>query len=127
MKKSLLKLCLRISYAALNKHDPYTRYKHFSFVIQHNRLIDWGTNRCVDSIIPGYEDHQALHSEVLAMKRAKGLLIKGEKFDVINIRYNKSGHLKICKPCEVCYGFLKFCGCEKIWYTNNNGDWEVME
>ena len=127
MKKSLLTLCYRIAKSALKKHDKDTRYKHCTFVIQDNTLIEWGTNRCVDSPLPGYADYQALHSEVLAMKRAKGVLDHNKGFEVINIRFNKSGFLKISKPCDVCYGYLKWCGCDKIYYTTNKGVFEVID
>jgi hypothetical protein len=61
-----------------------------------------------------------LHSEVDSYNKAKGLL-KGASFEVVNIRLNCSGELRISKPCPCCYSLLKALNCKAFFYSTENG------
>lgn len=120
LKSSLLVECLRISCKHLPKHPEFNAYKHYSFVIQNNSIIEWGTNRAAPSII-GYQPWQKLHSENQAYFRAQGLLNKNKRFDIVNIRLNKSGDILLSHPCKCCISFLKHLGCNYVWFTTALG------
>jgi hypothetical protein len=123
MTNKLLDICLTIAKHYLPKHSRKNGYKHFSFIIQNNKLIEWGTNKSGPPIAYlGYQKHQMIHSENLAYKRAKGLIDKNEYFEVINIRLNSSGILKISKPCTCCSIFLKNFKCRTIWFSSTNSN-----
>lgn len=123
MTKKLLDTCLTIAMHYLPKHTRVDGYKHFSFIIQNNKLVEWGTNRSGPPLkMFGYAEHQMIHSENLAYRRAKGLLDKTKKFQVINIRLNGSGELKISKPCQCCTNFLRNLGCSSIWFSQSNSE-----
>lgn len=120
MKKSHLIECLRIAKDHLPKHPEFDCYKHYSFIIQHDKIIEWGTNRSGPPII-GYFSWQKIHSENIAYFRARGLLEKGEPFETVNIRFNKTGKMLLSKPCKCCISFLKYLGCSNIWFTTEVG------
>lgn len=127
MTKKLLQTCLTIARHYLPNHPRKDGYKHFSFIVQHNQLVEWGTNRSAPPLFYyGYEEHQMLHSENVAYKKARGLLNSGEPFEVVNIRMNIDGSIKISKPCPCCIAFLKNLGCKRIWYTDESGCFRKM-
>jgi hypothetical protein len=120
MKKSLFTDCVRVGLQHLPNHPQFDCYKHFSFIIQRDTLIEWGTNRSAPPMI-GYQSHQKFHSENQAYFRAKGLLRRNEPFETVNIRFNKSGKMLLSKPCKCCISFLKFLGCRAIWFSTDAG------
>lgn len=128
MKSSLLREALRISLVTLPKNRQ--RYKHWSFIIQGNSMVEYGTN--IDSVPPvhfGYHNRiedglPKLHSEIRAWRKAKGLLAP-IGFEVINIRLNTNGEWRNSRPCSACQELLQALGCFKVWYTTNNG-WKSL-
>jgi hypothetical protein len=123
MTNKLLDVCLTVAKHYLPKHSRKDGYKHFSFVIQNDKLVEWGTNKSGPPLkYNGYDQHCMIHSENLAYKRARGLLDKNKYFEVINIRLNIAGNLKISKPCPCCSVFLKNLGCKTIWYSQSDSN-----
>ena len=124
MKKSLLIEALKIASKKFKNHSE--KYIHYSFIIQNNKIIEWGMNRPghpakhygynKKSIDPTFV--AKIHAEIDAFQKAKGLLNKTKYFDIINIRVNKEGKLRISKPCICCFHLLKELGCRNFYYTN---------
>jgi len=124
MKRKLLQECLTIAHKnnTPTKHPQWNCYKHFSFIIHRNKIVDWGTNRAGSPLTFGYEPYSKIHSEVDAYFRAKGLMRKGELFEVVNIRLTKGFKLKSSSPCKCCWNFLRNLGCKRIWFTTDTGE-----
>ena len=120
MKQTILKECIRIAREKNLQRD--SDFRHFSFIIQRNKLIEWGTNvsRVPPLIHFGYSNTSGWHSEVNAYRKAKGIIGEGY-FEVINIRLNKLGDLRISKPCKCCHAFLKELGCKDVWFSTDAG------
>jgi hypothetical protein len=118
MKKSILTQCIHWSnrYNTIEKHPEFLNYKHFSYIIQDNKVISFGLNRAGPPPI-GYLKYQKIHSEYIAWRKAKGLLNKNKTFDIINIRLNKKNDFRLSKPCICCNNFLKSVGCKNIYYS----------
>ena len=122
MKKKIINECLNIAlkHNTPIKHPQWDCYKHFSFIIQKNKIVDWGTNRMGSSMtFLGYEPHQKIHSEVDAYFRARGIMNKSNTFEVVNIRLNKSNHMRSSNPCKCCFAFLKNLGCKRIHFSTD--------
>lgn len=68
-----------------------------------------------------YNDRSMIHSEAAAFKKVKGLLNRDKNFEVINIRLNKLNEYRVSKPCECCTNFLSIMGCNKVYYTTDEG------
>lgn len=121
MKRSLFKECLALAINHLPNH-PAKHYKHYSFIIQNNKIIEYGVNRYGPAYkIFGYQDHQMIHSENDAYKKARGLLSKGTFFDVVNIRLNSQGEMRNSFPCMCCLSYLKNFGCRRVYFSTNVG------
>lgn len=126
MKNSVLKRALRISIDYLPKHPQLKCYPHYSFIVQDNKIIEWATNVVYEPPIHfGYRmrisgGRPKLHAEFLAYKRARGILGR-RGFEVVNIRLNRSGMVRISKPCQCCHDFLSDLGCIKFWYSWEGG------
>lgn len=128
MKKKLLHECLRVSLETLEKH-PQKDFKHWSFIIQENKVVEWGVNmNGVPPVHFGYHSQLECpdghppksHAEFVAWRKARGLL-NGEPFECVNVRLNRRGETRISKPCECCYNFLKSLGCSNFWFTTEYG------
>ena len=122
MKKTIIYQCLQIAQNAIKqkKHPQWKCYKHFSFIIQQSKIIEWGMNRSSEPLI-GYPEYGKLHSECDAFFKAKGLLEHNKPFQVINIRCSSDGRLKMSKPCNCCVKFLGRLGCSEVWFTTELG------
>lgn len=117
MNKRILKKCLQIARSNLTKHNE--PYRHFTFIVIKNIIIEWGTNRRGEPLtFLGYDKHTKIHSEVDAYFKGKGLMGK-EPFEAINIRLAKNGELKNSRPCRCCTQFLKGFKCKRIWFTTH--------
>lgn len=126
--KKLISACESIAAANINKHPLYYdsgRKLHFSFIIAEGTIVEWGCNMAhTPPVHMGYSqriggNEPKLHSELVAYNKAKGLL-KNE-FDIINIRFNRAGQLRISMPCSVCYSILKGLGCKDFFFSNEDG------
>ena len=127
MKKTLLRRALGLALSQAEKHTAAQKYAHWSFIVQSNKIVDWGTNQnVIPPIYLGYSKSKdddfipKTHAEFAAWKKAKGLL-DDKPFEVINIRLNKRGEPKMSAPCKCCHGFLKVMGCSKVFYTTESG------
>lgn len=129
MKKSLYNEVLAIARRNITKHREYGHFLHYSFIIQGNQIVEWGTNnKRVPAIHNGYHDRirdldfsPKTHSEVDAWKKASGILDNRRSFQMINIRLNKAGEIRNSKPCECCFEILKAMGCSKFYYSSSVG------
>lgn len=122
MKRTILEECYRIALSNIKqkKHPQWSCYKHFSFVVQNNKIVEWGMNRSAEPLI-GYPEYGKLHSECDAYFKAKGLLDNTKAFIVINVRMGTMGQLKLSKPCSCCQQFLKRLNCREIWFSTELG------
>jgi hypothetical protein len=128
MKKKLITECLRIAYQnnTPTKHPQWECYHHFSFVIQKNDIINWGTNRSGNALTAvGYGDWQKIHSEFEAWRKSKNR-IGSETFEMLNIRLTKLGKIRDSRPCDCCYNFLKNLNCRRISFSMNGGKFATL-
>lgn len=127
MKKNLLRECWRIACEKIDRH-PEKNFIHFAFVVHNNKIISTGINReHVPPIHYGYQKRSTnigfmpkLHAEVDAYHKAKGLL-KGEQFEMVNIRLNRQLDMRMSKPCPCCYELLKALNCKCFYYSSEVG------
>jgi len=119
MKKILLRECLRI---AREKNDDHPeKYRHSTFVVQSNKIVEWGINRSGDPLTSrGYPKYGKVHSENDAYRKAKGLL-SDKSWEAVNVRLSKSGELRQALPCPCCIAYLVDLGCKSVWATTPHG------
>ena len=128
MKRSLLERCLQIArqYNSPNRHPQWGYYLHYSFVIQHGKLLGFGMNRAAPPLTHlGYATTAKVHSETEAIRNCRYQIDFNSAFSVINIRCNTNGALRMSKPCRCCYQFLIGLGCNKVLYSTDRGFLEI--
>jgi hypothetical protein len=101
-------------------------YIHYTFIVQDNKIIEYGVNRPGEPPIHyGYHAFNGykpkIHSEIDAYKKAKGLLVPNKWFEIVNIRLNKQGKIRMSKPCFCCENILRELGCKKFYFSHNTG------
>jgi hypothetical protein len=124
VKKRILRDCLRIALSKNKSHPEWGNYHHFSFIVQGGKILEVGFNRsgsAVEGFGYGSEYPQKIHAENDVYRKARGILDFGKPFDVINIRLNKRGEVRISKPCECCLNFLSAVGCRNVYFSTEVG------
>lgn len=127
MKRSILKECLRIAVRKNDTHPEYGNYQHFAFVIQSNKIVEWATNMPgpAEAVFGFSPTRHKIHAESAAYKRARGILDKADRFEVVNVRLNRRNETRISAPCACCSRLLQAVGCSKIWFTTDVG-WATL-
>jgi hypothetical protein len=123
MKRKILIECLEIARKmnTPDKHPDWGCYHHFSFIIQHGKIVGYGMNRKGDPVrVLGYAEYGKIHSEFDAYQQVKGIMEDGD-FVVVNIRLGKRGSLRDSSPCVCCNNFLRKMGCKEVWFSMDNG------
>lgn len=134
MKKALLKIAIRKVIKKIKRHPQYKHYIHYSFVVQNNKIIVYAPNTNLNPPVHyGYKDRPDLkkssdksnyrpksHSEINAYKKAikitdKDIFDKDKPFEIINIRFNKTGEIRLASPCFCCFNLLTELGCSKFY------------
>jgi hypothetical protein len=95
--------------------------KHISLILYKRKIIAVGQNifkTHPDTFRLGYRCAE-MHSELDAFRKIPKSL-RSEKLILLNFRFNRFGHFRNSKPCDVC---AKWCGeiFHKIYYTDDNG------
>jgi hypothetical protein len=125
MKKKLLSECMQTAISLLPKH-PMDKFRHFTFIIQDNKVVGWGINRFGEAPPGfGYDENSEIHSEVDAFRRCRSKVNINRPFKVVNIRLSKEGDRRMSRPCSCCNGFLETMGADDVYFTTESG-WAKM-
>lgn len=101
------------------KHSQINGYRHYSFVVQDSKILDWDTNSDGPPLA-GYKTYQKQHAENGAYFKSKHILDIRRPFDLINIRLSRAGHPRASCPCECCSAWLKKVGCRSVYFSVKN-------
>jgi len=119
MKTSLVREALRISREKLPYHSWFKYRKcHFSFVVQNNKILGWGMNKPGKAPIQ-YKEYSAVHSEIDVLKKTRGVINFNRSFEIINIRLNRQGELRLSAPCQTCGKTIKALGCKNVYFSTD--------
>ena len=132
MRKRTIKYCINHALKKLSIH-PADKFFHYSFIIVNDSIISVGINFKDSTNVPmGFGYHElgyiyngkvtgpTTHSEVNAYNKAKSLL-SDNQFEILNLRFNKSGELKMSQPCSCCHQFLRVMGCRCAYFSTDIG------
>lgn len=114
--------CIQIAEKEFDRHNQ--THKHWSFIFQ-DGLVAHGKNIIGEPTRQhryGYRSNRhGLHSEVTALNKARGLMDIRKPWLVVNVRLGKNGVPTIAAPCQVCFNFMRACGCRQFYYTDPYG------
>lgn len=124
MKKSLQKQILDICFKKLQRHPELNNFPHYSFIVKNGKVISWATNSKVEPPRHfGYHRdwdktyRPKYHAELAAYRKNP---IRSP-FQIINVRMNKQGLLRMSKPCRACTKLMTALGCVKFYYSFQEG------
>jgi hypothetical protein len=124
MKKKLVDKILSTCLKKLSKHPELKNFPHYSFVIKDGVLVSWATNSKKEPPRHyGYHRNwdkgfrPKWHSELAAYRKSP---VK-PPFQIVNVRMNKQGDLRISKPCAACTKMMTALGCSKFYYSFPGG------
>lgn len=123
MKNKLLCKCVVLAQSKLT--DNVEKFRHFSFIIQHNKIIGYEPNKSA-SPLPFYPYYAKLHSEMNVYKKNR-CYIGHEPFEIVNIRLSADGRLRNSMPCKCCLSFLNTLNCVSIWFSTDCGFSKLLE
>ncbi len=132
MKKSLLKMALKIARRTLEGHPQKRHFLHWSFVVQGNQIMEWRTNQASEPP-RHYGYHSRLrkgergpgipktHSEMNAYRKTRGVMSSRGGFEIINVRLSRKGEMRLNKPCPCCVELMWALGCKRFWFSWEGG------
>ncbi len=124
VRKSILSNILTKCRADLPGHPQYQHFPHWTFLVKDNKIISSGVNRCVEpSRYYGYHANNSSltfrpkwHAELDAIHRCN-FNLRG--CEVVNVRLNRSGEIRISFPCKICRTMIRVLNCKKVYYTTD--------
>ena len=101
--------------------------RHFSFILDGKHIVSYGMND-ITKTHPMAINHcyPYLHSEVSAILNFKLPVKELCKYIFVNIRIGKDGRIRLSKPCSGCQTILTNFGVDKIFFTNDFGNFELL-
>lgn len=107
---------------------PNSRYKHFTFILsKNNKIVSIGINNIKKThpLAKKYNHRfYSTHSEISALAKFPYPLKTLPLYNIINIRLNKKGELRLAKPCNHCQALLQAFGVKQIYYSTSNNTFE---
>lgn len=126
---------IEVSYALINKHNADLRCRHFSFILDRNRIISIGLNSLKThplNLKYNYvnKNNQNISSIVGTHSELNAVIKLGEEdcsgLTLINTRINRNNKLDYSAPCRGCLDMAKQLNFKNIYYSNSNGVFNEM-
>jgi deoxycytidylate deaminase len=126
---------IEVSYALINKHNADLRCRHFSFILDRNRIISIGMNSTkthplnlkynyVNKDNKSISDIVGTHAELNAVIRL------GEedcsRLTLVNTRINRNNMLDYSAPCSGCSDMIKQLDFKNVYFSNAQGKFDKI-
>lgn len=126
---------IEVSYALINKHNADLRCRHFSFILDRNRIISIGLNspkthplnlkyNYVNKNNEKISNIVGTHSELSAVIRL------GEedcsRLTLVNTRINRNNMLDFSAPCSGCCDMIKQLNFKNVYFSNIQGKFDKL-
>lgn len=121
---------VEISYALISKHHADLRCRHFSFILERNRIISIGLNslkthplnlkyKYVNKNNQSISNIVGTHSELSAVIRLGKEDCCG--LTIINTRINRNNKLDFSAPCSGCCDMISQLNFKNVYFSDENG------
>ena len=126
---------VEVTYALINKHNADLRCRHFSFIMDRNRIISIGMNSIkthpknlkynyVNKLKENISEIVGTHSELNAVIKL------GEedcsKLTLINTRINRNNLLDNSAPCHGCSDMIHQLNFKNVYFSNVKGGFDKL-
>lgn len=104
-------------------------FKHFSFLFRRNNLAAIGFNK-PNKTHPlsnkfGYR-FNCIHSELDVLLNFEKPLKELKNYELLNIRLDRNGDVKLSKPCKFCQQLLKYYKTRRVLYSISNAEFQCI-
>jgi deoxycytidylate deaminase len=126
---------IEISYALINKHSADLRCRHFSFILDRNRIISIGLNSLkTHPLNLKYKyvnkNNQSISNIVGTHSELSAVIKLGEEdcsdFTLINTRINRNNMLDFSAPCSGCCDMIKQLNFKYVFFSNSEGKFNKL-
>ena len=122
---------IEITYALINKHNADLRCRHFSFILDRNRIISIGMNSTkthpmnlkynyINKNKEKISDIVGTHSELNAVIKLG--IEDCSKLTLVNTRINRNNLLDHSAPCNGCSDMIKQLNFKNVYHTDSQAD-----
>ena len=126
---------IEVSYALINKHNADLRCRHFSFILDRNRIISIGLNspkthplnlkyNYVNKNNEKISDIVGTHSELSAVIKLGEEDCSG--LTLVNTRINRNNTLDFSAPCFGCCDMIKQLNFKNVYFSNIQGKFDKL-
>lgn len=126
---------IEVSYALINKHNADLRCRHFSFIMDKNKIISIGLNSLkthpknlkynyVNKLNQNISDIVGTHSELSAVIKLGEEDCSG--LTLVNTRINRNNELDFSAPCSGCLDMIKQLNFKNVYFSNNSGTFDKV-
>jgi len=126
---------IEVSYALINKHNADLRCRHFSFILDRNRIISIGMNSTKThplNLKYNYvnKDNKSISNIVGTHAELNAVIKLGEedcsKLTLINTRINRNNMLDYSAPCSGCSDMIKQLNFKNVYFSNVQGKFDKI-
>ena len=122
---------VEVTYALINKHNADLRCRHFSFILDRNRIISIGMNSTkthpmnlkynyINKNKEKISDIVGTHSELNAVIKLG--IEDCSKLTLVNTRINRNNLLDHSAPCNGCSDMIKQLNFKNVYHTDSQAD-----
>lgn len=108
-------------------HLPQSNKRHFSFIVDGNKILSVGWNNGWKTHPMAYKfghRYHSIHSELAAILNINFPPAQLQDYEILNLRLNKEGGLVHARPCfHCCHLLCSFGLLRRCQYTNSKGIW----
>lgn len=126
---------VEISYALINKHNADLRCRHFSFILDRNKIISIGLNSLkthplnlkynyVNKNNQNISDIVGTHAELSAVIKLGEEDCSG--LTLVNTRINRNNMLDFSAPCRGCLDMIKQLNFGSVYFSDNIGKFDKL-
>ena len=122
---------IEVTYALINKHNADLRCRHFSFILDRNRIISIGMNSTkthpmnlkynyINKNKEKISDIVGTHSELNAVIKLG--IEDCSKLTLVNTRINRNNTLDHSAPCHGCSDMIKQLNFKNVYHTDSQAN-----
>ena len=124
---------IEITYALINKHNADLRCRHFSFILDRNRIISIGMNSIKThpmNLKYNYvnKNKESISNIVGTHAELNAVIKLGEedcsRLTLVNTRINRNNLLDNSAPCSGCSDMIRQLSFKNVYYSNIKGNFD---
>lgn len=124
---------IEVTYALINKHNADLRCRHFSFILDRNRIISIGMNSLKThpmNLKYNYvnKNKQSISNIVGTHAELNAVIKLGEedcsKLTLVNTRINRNNILDHSAPCSGCSDMIHQLNFKNVYFSNSKGNFD---